>query len=93
MITVVIGNISASSGANIDLRGKIPGPIHSIVSATILAGHNVNEGGTATYDILEATSATATKVDPYTITLNVAITTKDLLVLSYVATTECPLPA
>jgi len=42
--------------------------------------------------VIDNISATATKVDPYMITLNAAITTKDLLVLSYVATTECPLP-
>jgi hypothetical protein len=89
---VVISNISAAAGANIDLRGKIPAPIHTILSATLLAGHSVNEGGTATYDILAASSATATRVDPYTITLNVAVTTKDLLELVYVAATEYPVP-
>ena len=89
---VVIGNLSASAGANIDLRGKIPAPIYKINSAVVLAGRSVNEGGTATYDILAATSATATKVDEYTITLSVAITTKDLLALDYIATTEYPVP-
>ena len=90
--TVLIGNLSASAGANISLKGMIPAPIYRIVSAVVLAGRSVNEGGTATYDILAATSATATKVDEYTITLNVAITTKDLLMLTYIATTEFPVP-
>ena len=89
---VVVGNISAAAGANIDLTGKIPAPIYSIASATLLAGHSVNEGDTATYDILDASSVTATKVGPYTITLSAAITTKDLLELTYVATTEYPVP-
>lgn len=39
-----------------------------------------------------ASGVTATKVDSYTITLSVAITTKDLLELAYVATTEYPVP-
>jgi hypothetical protein len=52
----------------------------------------VNEGGNATYDILAATSATPTKVDEWTITLNVAITTKDLLELEYIAVTDYPVP-
>ena len=89
---IIIGNLSASAGASIDLRGKIPAPIYRINSAVILAGRSVNEGGTATYDILAATSATATRVDGYTITLSVDITTKDLLALDYVATTEYPVP-
>jgi len=89
---VIVGNISASAGSNISLRGKIPAPIRSVISATVLAGHSVNEGGTATYDILSATSATPTKVDEYTITLNVDITTKDLLELTYVAVTDYPAP-
>jgi hypothetical protein len=89
---VVVGNVSAAAGANISLRGKIPAPIYAIRSATLLAGHSVNEGGTATYDILAASSVTATKVDEYTITLDVAITTKDLLELEYIATTEYPVP-
>jgi hypothetical protein len=93
MVTkVIVGNISAAAGADIDLRGKIPRPIYTIVSATLLAGQSVDEGGTATYDILAATSATATKVDDYTITLNVDITTKDLLELVYIARTEYPVP-
>ena len=86
--TALVGNISATAGSNINLRGKIPGPIDSIISAVVLAGHSVDEGGTATYDILAATSATATKVDDYTITLDVDITTKDLLQLTYVSKTE-----
>ena len=89
---VVVGNISAAAGSNINLRGKIPAPIYKVLSATLLAGRSVNEGGTATYDILAATSATPTKVDEYTITLNVAITTKDLLELTYIATTEYSVP-
>jgi len=89
---VVVGNISAAVGASISLRGKVPAPIYKILSATLLAGRTVNEGGTATYDILAASSVVATKVDEYTITLNVAITTKDLLELTYVATTEYPVP-
>jgi len=90
--TVLIGNLSASAGTNISLKGLIPTPIYKIISAVVLAGHSVNEGGTATYDIFTATSATATKVDPYTITLNVAITTKDLLMLTYISTTEIVAP-
>jgi len=89
---VIVGNISASAGSNISLRGKIRDPIRSVISATVLADHSVNEGGTATYDILSATSATPTKVDEYTITLNVDITTKDLLELTYVAVTDYPAP-
>ena len=88
MKTVIFGNISAAAGANISLVGIISDPIYKIVSATVLAGHSVNEGGTATYDILAATAATATKVDDYTITLNVAVTTKDLVVLNYIGKTE-----
>ena len=91
-VAVLLGNISASAGANISLRGKIPAPIRKIISAVVLAGRSVNEGGTATYDILAATSATATKVDEYTITLSAAITTKDLLLLTYTPTTEYPAP-
>jgi hypothetical protein len=90
--SVLIGGISASAGANISLKGLIPAPIYKIVSATILAGRSVNEGGTATYDILSATSVTATKVDNYTVTLSAAITTKDLLLLRYVAETEVVAP-
>lgn len=86
--TVLVGNLSAAADTNIDLRGKIPAPIKAIRGAVVLAGHSVNEGGTATYDILAATSATATLVDEYTIKLNVAITTKDLLLLTYVAKTD-----
>jgi len=37
---VVVGNISAAAGANIDLTGKIPAPIYSIASATLLAGYS-----------------------------------------------------
>ena len=94
MVTkVIVGNISAAAGANIDLRGKIPRPIYTVVSATLLAGRSVNEGGTATYDILAATAVTTvTKVDDYTITLSSAITTKDLLELVYIARTEYPVP-
>jgi hypothetical protein len=88
MKTVLIGNISAAAGASISLRGIISDPIFSIVGATLLAGHSVNEGGTATYDILAASSVTATKVDDYTITLNAAVTTKDLVVLQYIGKTE-----
>jgi hypothetical protein len=89
---VIIGNISAAAGSNISLRGKIPAPIYVVRSAVVLAGHSVNEGGSATYDILAATSATPTKVDEWTITLNVAITTKDLLELEYIAVTDYPVP-
>jgi len=89
---VVLGGISASAGANIDLRGRIPAPIFRIVSAVVLQGRSVNEGGTATYDIFTMASATATKIDPYTITLDVAVTTKDLLVITYVSTTEIVAP-
>lgn len=92
-VTVLLGNLSASAGANISLKGLIPAPIRRIVSVVVLAGRSVNEGGTAVYDILAATSATATRVDEYTITLNVAITTKDLLLLTYTPTTEYPAPA
>jgi len=92
-ITVLVGNIAATSGSNISLKGKIPAPIDSIISAVVLAGHSVDEGGTATYDILAATSATATKVDDYTITLNVDITTKDLLQLTYMPKTEYVKPS
>ena len=91
-VTVLLGNISASAGASISLKGRIPAPIHRVLSAVVLAGRSVNEGGTATYDILAATSATATKVDEYTITLNVAITTRNLLLLTYIPTTEYPAP-
>ena len=93
MRTVILGGISAASGSNISLIGKIKEPIYSIVGATLLAGHSVNEGGTATYDILAASSATATLVDSYTITLNTAVTTKDLVVLQYIAKTEYPVPS
>lgn len=89
---VVVANLSGTAGTNLDLRGKIPAPIHSIQGATLLAGHSVNEGGTATYDILAASAVTATKVDDYTITLNVDITTKDALELVYVARTEYHIP-
>jgi len=41
--TVLIGNLSASAGANISLKGMIPAPIYRIVSAVVLAGHSVNE--------------------------------------------------
>jgi hypothetical protein len=90
--SVLIGGISASAGANISLKGLIPAPIYKIVSATILAGRSVNEAGSATYDILSATSVTATKVDDYTITLSAAITTKDLLLLKYIAESEVVAP-
>lgn len=90
--SVLIGGISATAGTNISLKGLIPAPIYKIVSATILAGRSVNEGGTATYDILSATSVTATKVDDYTITLSSAITTKDLLLLRYIAESEIVAP-
>jgi hypothetical protein len=46
-ITKLVGNISAAANTNIDLRSKIPSPIQSLP---------VNEGGTATYDILAATT-------------------------------------
>jgi hypothetical protein len=90
--SVLIGGISASAGANISLKGLIPAPIYKIVSATILAGRSVNEAGSATYDILSATSVTATKVDDYTITLSAAITTKDLLLLKYITESEVVAP-
>jgi hypothetical protein len=91
-VTVLLGNLSANAGSIISLKGLIPAPIHRIINAVILAGHTVNEAGTATYDILTATSAVATVVDDYTITLNVSITTKDLLLLTYVPKTEYPAP-
>jgi len=92
MVKVLIGNISGAAGANLSLKGFLPAPIYKINSAVVLAGRSVNEGGTATYDILAATSATATKVDDYTITLNAAITTKDLLLLDYIPSTQFVVP-
>ena len=92
MKAVYVGGISATAGTNIDLTGRISEPIYSIILARILAGHSVNEGGTATYDILATTSVTATKVDSKTITLSAAITTKDILELVYQSTTEFPVP-
>jgi hypothetical protein len=52
----------------------------------------VDENGTATYDILSASSVTVTLVDEYTIRLGSAITTKDLLQLVYVSKTEFVAP-
>jgi hypothetical protein len=34
---VVLSNLAAAAGANIDLRGKVA-PIYSVISATLLAG-------------------------------------------------------
>ena len=89
-ITVVIGNISATAGTNISLKGKIPAPIEKIVDAKILQGHSVNEGGTATYDIFTVVNVTATLVDEYTITLDADITTKDALQITYIPKNEKP---
>jgi len=91
--TVIIGNLSASANTNISLKGYISEPIFTIVSAVVLQGHAVNEGGTATYNIFNPVSATATKVDNYTISLNVAIATTDVLQLTYVGVTEKVAPS
>jgi len=88
MKRILLGNLAADANTNIDLRGKIPAPIYKIVGAVRLAGRSVDEGGSATYDI--ASSVTATKVDEWTIKLGAPITTKDLLELAYIATTEYP---
>jgi hypothetical protein len=91
-VRVTLGNLSAAAGADINLKGLIPTPIHRVISAVILAGRTVNENGTATYDILSASSVTVTLVDEYTIRLGSAITTKDLLQLVYVSKTEFVAP-
>jgi len=93
MVTIVhIGNLSASANSDISLKGKLPAPIFKIVSAKILQGHSVNEGGTATYDIFTVVSPTVTLVDEYTIRLDTDITTKDVLELIYVSKAEVPQP-
>ncbi len=91
-VRVLIGNLSAAAGADINLKGLIPAPIHRVISAVILAGRSVDEGGTDTYDILAASSVTVTLVDEYTIRLGAAISTRDLLQLVYVSKTEFVAP-
>lgn len=91
-VRVLIGNLSAAAGANINLKGLVPAPIHRVLSAVILAGRSVDEGGSDTYDILAASSVTVTLVDEYTIRLGADISTRDLLQIVYVSKTEFVAP-
>jgi len=67
---------AVTSGSNIDLPSGSP-PISKIVDCTLFRG---SDGTVAAAEV----SATATKVDSDTITLDVDTTTRDLLVLRYI---------
>ena len=73
---------AVTAGSNIDLPTGYP-PIAKVISAVIFRGHAVDEGGTATYTI-GPVSATPTKVDDNTITLDVDTVAEDLLIVKYI---------
>lgn len=76
---------AVAAGINISLPSGSP-PIDSIIKAEVYEGVSqaVNEGGTATYTItVEPKTATATKVDNGTITLDIATTAYSELILTY----------
>jgi len=82
IVEVTFAPGAVSAGSNISLPAGSP-PIAKVVSAVIFKGHAVDEGGTATYTI-GPVSATPTKVDESTITLDADVAAEDLVVLRYI---------
>jgi len=68
---------AVAAGTNIDLPSGSP-PIENIVNATLFRG---SDGTVAAAEV----AVTATKVDENTITLDAATTTRDVLILRYIA--------
>lgn len=80
MRTVVFAPGAVTAGSNIDLPEGSPA-IQEVVNAEIFRG---SDGTAAAAKV----AATPTKVDADTITLDVDTTTRDLLVLRYIAVGE-----
>jgi len=81
MEEVTLPPTAATAGTNIDMPSGAA-PIGTAIRAIIMRGHAVDEGGSATYDIKPET-ATVTKVDEDTITLDTDITTYDEVKIQY----------
>jgi len=82
VVEVTFAPGAVTAGDNITLPSGSP-PISKVISAIIFKGHAVDEGGTATYTI-GPVSATPTKVDENTITLDTDVAAEDIVVLKYI---------
>jgi len=96
-------NIAA--GGELDLAGYIEGNIGILVGVHVGAGRSVDEGGTATYDILALSTKTVIENGRLTTTAPAAgqvalsarkkvkfgdaVTTKDIIVIRYLLIKDC----